>query len=139
MLDFYRSLIDDRVRTNAYREALQRTVKPGDVVVDLGSGTGILALLALEAGARRVFAIEKSHAADALRFLVRRLGHADRIEVLHEQSTKVGISEPADVLVTETMGMFGFDQPIVGAVLDARKRLLRPDAPAIPQRSDRSI
>src|SRR5205807_474855 len=57
----------------------------------------------------------------------------------HEQSTKVEISEPADVMVTETMGMFGLDEAIVGAVLDARNRLLRPGAAVIPQRIALSI
>ena len=133
-LEYHRSLLADTKRTLAYRTAIQRVVKPGDVVVDLGSGSGILSFFAAEAGARHVYAIDHSHMADFAEFLSGHLGLSDRITVMHAPSPKVELPEPADVLVTETMGVAGFDEGILGYLLDARPRLLRPRARIVPGR-----
>ncbi len=76
------SLLLDKARCDAYREAIHRTVKPGDVVVDLGAGTGLLSFFALQAGARHVYAIEMSRIADVAAELIEANGfqrphHAD--------------------------------------------------------------
>lgn len=55
-----RDCLYDEVRTKRFEEAIKRTVKRGDIVADAGSGTGILALLALKHGAKKVYAIELS-------------------------------------------------------------------------------
>ena len=52
-------MIADRVRTDAYRQAIESSVK-GLVVIDVGAGTGILSIFAAEAGAKHVYAIESS-------------------------------------------------------------------------------
>jgi protein arginine N-methyltransferase 1 len=104
------------------------------VVLDLGSGSGILALFACQAGARRVFAVEQQRSAGIATFLARYLQFGDRIEVIHEHSTNVQLPEPADLLVTETIAMFGLEERILSSVIDARSRLLRPGAAIIPQR-----
>jgi len=128
MLDYHRVLLADKARTLAYRDALRRVVKPDDVVLDLGSGSGILAFFAREAGARRVFAIEQGPMADVIAFL-----HKD-VELFHEESTKVELPERATVLVTETLGTFGLQEQILSLVIDARARLLAPGATLVPRR-----
>jgi protein arginine N-methyltransferase 1 len=136
MLEVHRGLLLDELRTNAFREAIRRCVKPDSVVLDLGTGSGILASFAAEAGARRVFAIDSTHSADLASFLTRHLGFGDRIQVFHDRSINVELPEPADILVTETLGAFGFDEHILSSVIDARARLLKPDAIIIPRRVD---
>jgi predicted RNA methylase len=139
MLDVHRGLLLDQIRTNAFREAIRQRVTPDSVVLDLGTGSGILAFFACEAGARRVFAVDATHSADLAAFLTRQLGYSDRIEVMHAHSTKIELPEPADVLVTETLGAFGFNEHILSSVIDARARLLRPGAAIIPQRIELTI
>ena len=134
MLDQHRWLLSDRVRTLAFRDAIRQIVKPGDVVVDLGSGSGILAFFAAEAGAARVYAIERQHTADVAALLARHNRYHDRVVLLHEYSLKATVPERADVLVTETLGNFGLEEQIAGLTLDARERYLTPDAILIPQR-----
>jgi hypothetical protein len=136
MLEVHRELLLDEVRTSAYRHAIRHFVTSETVVLDLGAGSGILSFFACEAGARRVFAIDANHSADIAAFLARHLGYADRMQVFHDHSTKVELPEPADLLVSETLGPFGFDEHILSSVIDARTRLLRPNATMIPQRVD---
>jgi hypothetical protein len=134
MLDFHRELLADEGRTLAFRDAIRSVVTPDSVVLDLGCGSGILAFFACQAGARRVFAVEKEHDADVAALLSRSLGFADRLEVIHARSTEIELPEKATVLVTETLGALGLEERIVSSVRDARKRLLAPEAAIIPGR-----
>jgi SAM-dependent methyltransferase len=133
MIEYHRELLADETRTLAYREAIRRTVRAGDVVLDLGSGSGILSFLACEAGAAHVYAIDSGHMADVVTYLARHLGLSDRVTVFHQLSTEVELPRRADVLVTETMGSLGYDEQILGYILDARRRLLREGAAVIPR------
>ena len=130
--EFHRDLLADTIRTNAYRSAIRSVVTRDSVVLDLGTGTGILAFFACEAGARRVFAIEEGDAG-VTSMLARHLGLSDRVEIIHARSTQVELPERAHVLVTETLGPFGLDEHILSSVMDARARLLMPGATIIPR------
>ena len=134
VLDYHLSMLQDAHRMDAFRRAIDASVQPGDVVVDLGCGTGVLSFMACEAGAAKVYAIEGGPVIDAARELAADNGFADRIEFLEGWSLEVGIPEPADVLISETLGNAGLDEGIVAWTADARERLLRPGAVLLPQR-----
>jgi len=134
VLDYHLSMLLDTARMDSYRRAIDATVRPGDVVVDIGCGTGVLTFMACEAGAERVYAIEGGPIIEAARELAIDNGFADRIEFLGGWSVEVGIPEPADVLITETIGNAGLDEGIIAWTSDARQRLLRPGAVVLPQR-----
>jgi protein arginine N-methyltransferase 1 len=134
VLDYHLSMLHDTARMDAFRRALAATVRPGDVVVDIGCGSGILSFMACEAGARTVYAIESGPVVGLARELAVDNGFADRIEFVEGWSTEVDLPELGDVLVTETIGNAGFDEGIVAWTVDARRRLLRPGASLVPQR-----
>ena len=131
-LDYHVSMLRDTVRTNAFREAIHATVVEGDVVVDIGCGTGILSLFACQAGARHVYAIDRGPVLDVARDLARRNGLADRISFLRGESTVLDPPERADVLITETLWNLGLGEGLLSTVSDAVRRWLRPGAAIIP-------
>jgi protein arginine N-methyltransferase 1 len=136
MFEFHRQLLADEVRTTLFRQAIARVVKEDDIVLDIGTGTGVLAFFACQAGARHVYAIEVQHSADAALMLARRFGYAERLTVFHARSNDVELPEPATVLITETLGSLGFNEGFLSTVADARARLLAPGARLIPSRVD---
>jgi SAM-dependent methyltransferase len=134
VLDYHLSMLLDTARMQSYRRAIEASVQPGDVVVDIGCGTGVLSFMACEAGAKQVYAIEGGPVIELARELAIDNGFADRIEFLTGWSIDVGIPEPADVLITETLGNAGLDEGIIAWTADARQRLLRPGAALLPER-----
>ncbi len=131
----YYALANDERRNRKYVAALERTVKD-KVVVDIGTGKeAILARLALAAGARKVYAVEKGDEAYALAAAhVARLGLDDRISIIHGEAGAVSLPEPADVCVSEIVGPIGGCEGAAVIINDCH-RLLRPDGIMIPTRS----
>jgi type I protein arginine methyltransferase len=127
-------MIADTVRMRAYTAALRAAVQPGDIVIDIGTGTGIFALLACQYGARRVYAIEPNDNIQIARKLARENGFQDRIEFIQDLSTKVSLSEKADVIISDLRGLLPLLQKHIPVLADARKRLLKPGGILIPQR-----
>jgi predicted RNA methylase len=133
-LGVHRWMLRDRVRNEAYQRAIQRVVKPGDVVLDIGAGTGILSIFAAAAGARRVFAVERTAVAAVARAMIERNGFADRIEVISGDVEDVDLPEKVDVIVSEWMGGFGVDENMLAPQVIARQRYLKPGGTMIPAR-----
>jgi protein arginine N-methyltransferase 1 len=130
----YGEMIRDAPRMDAYVRALRQAVRPGCVVADIGTGTGIFALLACRFGARRVFALDPSGAIELARAIAVDNGLADRIEFLQAASTEVTLPERADVIVSDLRGILPLHQGHLVAIADARRRLLAPGGVMIPQR-----
>ena len=107
---------------------------PGAVVVDLGSGTGILGLLACQAGAKRVYSIEETSLIELARDIYQANGFADRTRFIKGLSTRVDLPEPADVILADQIGHFGFEAGLFDYFSDARRRFLKPNGVTIPQR-----
>jgi protein arginine N-methyltransferase 1 len=127
-------MIADEPRTSAYVTALRRVVREGSVVVDVGTGAGLFAMLACRFGARRVYAIEPSSAILLARQLAQDNGFASRIEFIQGESFDVTLTERADVLVADLRGRFSLFARHLPAMTDARRRFLAADGVIIPQR-----
>jgi protein arginine N-methyltransferase 1 len=129
----YGAMIADEARMGAFARALRQAVKPGAIVIDIGTGTGICALLACRLGARRVYAIEPSDAIQVAREIAAGNGCADRIEFIQAMSTQVTLSERADVIVSDLGGLLPWLHHHIGSIADARRRFLAPGGALIPQ------
>lgn len=133
--DYHYRMLADRARVRAYGRAIQQVVKPGDHVVEIGTGTGILAVLAARAGAR-VTAIERYSILDMARAVARHSGVEERIDFVRGDADQVQLDRPGDVLLSEIVGNRILNEGLLEATLDARRRLLVPGARLVPGRID---
>jgi len=134
VVDEHRQYLADAVRVSAFRRAIGEVVKPGQVVVDLGAGTGILGLLACRAGAGRVYAIDDGGVIELAREVGRANGFENRVVFVKGLSTEVDLPEKADVVVADQIGRFGFDAGLLEYFGDARRRFLKAGGVTVPSR-----
>jgi hypothetical protein len=127
-------MLNDRVRTSNYIQAIGNVVRSGDVVVEIGTGTGILSIAAAQAGANRVYAIESGAMGKLAEENFRVNGVEDVVQLVSGWSTHVQLPEHADVMVSEMVGDDPLAEGILEVTLDARKRFLRKDARVLPSR-----
>lgn len=126
-------MLNDEQRTRAYSDALNAVVTEHSVVVDVGTGTGILAALAARAGARKVYAIERSsNLAKFASDFFEKNGLSEKITVLEGVASQVEIPEKADVMVTETIGNDPLDEGLMDICFDAKKRFLKSNGILVP-------
>jgi len=131
--DFGR-MIADEGRTRAYAESLARHITPSSVVVDIGTGTGIFALVAARAGALKVYAIEPGDVIEFGRRVAALNGLTDRIEFIQALSTEVHLPDRADIVVSDIHGILPANGRSLRSILDARDRFLKADGTLIPRR-----
>src|SRR5438034_1057054 len=133
LLKYHQWCISDPVLMPAYRNAIRKTVRPGDIVLDLGAGTGILSLIACEAGASRVYAVEPTEIIALIPQLAADNGFADRVIPRKCESFDLELPERADVMIASMFGSAGIGNNMLKVVVDARERLLKPGGAIIPQ------
>lgn len=127
----HEGLLADAIRMNAYRAGIRRNIKAGDVVVDLGTGTGILAMLAAQQGPKIVHAIDHSNII-TLAEHVASANHFSNI-AFHKISSRRFVSdEPLDVILHEQIGQVLLDEGMVEKTLDLKKRLLKKSGRILP-------
>jgi protein arginine N-methyltransferase 1 len=130
----YGDMLADRVRMEAYAQALRVAVRPGSVLADIGTGTGIMAVLACQLGASRVFAIEPSPIIQVAREIAAANHYADKIEFFEDISTKVTLPVRADVIVSDLRGVLPPAEQHIPSIADARRRFLVPGGTLIARK-----
>lgn len=131
-------MLADRTRNRAYAEAIARSVRPGDIVLDIGTGAGLTAMLAARAGAAHVYTCEiQPLIAEAAKRVIAANGLSERITVLskpsHDLILGVDLPEPADVVISEIVDSVLLGEGALATLSHAMLALARPDARAIPE------
>lgn len=130
----YDIMLADPVRTRAYLDAIAHTVRPGDVVVEIGTGVGYFAVAAARAGARRVYAIEQSAVAEVARAVIADNGCAAVVTVIHDDAMRVSLPERGDVLLEDIRSVLPMHGRRIDVLADARTRHLKADARFVARR-----
>ena len=125
-------MLHDERRTGDYLAALAAAVGPDDVVLDIGTGSGVLAVAAARAGARHVYAVEASDIAAVAERVFEVNGVQDRVTRVPGWSRQIELPERADLLVAEVIGNEPFEEEILETTRDARQRRLKPGARLVP-------
>jgi predicted RNA methylase len=140
--DFPYMCLKDEARTLAFRAAIRAVVRPGDVVADIGAGTGILSFFAAEAGAERVYAVEMDPVLVAAlrRSLELNPSIADRIRVLEGDAAEVDLPKNVDVVVAELIETGLVDEQQVPVLNALRSReVITPSTRVVPAAYDTTL
>jgi type II protein arginine methyltransferase len=133
-------MLNDHERNRCYRVALERAIKPGMIVLEIGTGAGLLSLIAARLGARVYTCEANGIVAGAARLIARHNKLDDRITIISKLSSDLRIGEDlperADLLMSELFDDTLFGDGIVQFIDDARQRLLKPDATILPQKAE---
>eukprot|EP00916_Digyalum_oweni_P009220 GHVL01015568.1.p1 GENE.GHVL01015568.1~~GHVL01015568.1.p1 ORF type:complete len:586 (+),score=113.68 GHVL01015568.1:44-1759(+) len=134
------NMLQDNVRTSTYRAAILENAAGfrNKTVMDIGAGSGILSFFCAQAGAAKIYAVEASKVADVIPILSdANPWIGKRIQTVHkilEDITSAEIPEKVDILVSEPIGTFLFNERMIESFLDARDRFLKPDGYMYPNK-----
>ncbi|MBC2605359.1 50S ribosomal protein L11 methyltransferase [Pelagicoccus albus] len=131
-LGLQRYMVSDRPRTDAFAAAIKEALSGGETVIDVGTGSGLLAMLAAKAGAKKVYALDQSAVAAAARETVERNGMSETIEVINGNAADFQLMEPVDLIVSEWLGHFGFAETMLDDVIDCRDANLKEGGRMLP-------
>ncbi|KAG0463888.1 hypothetical protein HPP92_019508 [Vanilla planifolia] len=129
-----KEMLSDRVRMDAYYDAIFKNKQhfAGKVVLDVGTGSGILAIWSAQAGARKVYAVEATKMAQHAKALVQANDVQDVVEVIEGSMEEINLPEKVDVIISEWMGYFLLRESMFDSVICARDRWLKPTGVLYP-------
>jgi type I protein arginine methyltransferase len=127
-------MLGDYVRTGTYQRAMYSNSVDfaGKVVLDVGTGTGILAFFALQAGAAKVYAVDASNSVAVARKLAEANGYGDKVIVVKGKIEEITLPEKVDIIVSEPIGFLLVHERMLESYVVARERFLKPNGLMFP-------
>jgi hypothetical protein len=135
-LNGQRGMAFDNVRNEFYEAAIKQVVTPDSVVLDLGSGLGIHALMAARAGARRVFMVEPENVVHCAKEIAKHNGYGDRVEAFQGRIEEVELPEKVDVIISVFTGNLLYSEDLLPSLYYARDKWLKPGGTMIPNAAE---
>ncbi|XP_051917715.1 protein arginine N-methyltransferase 8-B isoform X2 [Hippocampus zosterae] len=134
----HEEMLKDEVRTLTYRNSMyhNKHVFKDKIVLDVGSGTGILSMFAAKAGAKHVYGIECSSISEYSERIIKS-NHLDSvITIINGKVEEVELPvEEVDIIISEWMGYSLFYESMLNTVIFARDKWLKPGGLMFPDRA----
>lgn len=132
------NMLQDLIRTGCYQQAFFQNVTDfrDKVVLDVGTGTGILAFFAAQAGARKVYAVEASQSASTAEILLKRNGFSGVVQIVRGKVEEISLPEKVDMIISEPLGFFLVHERMLESYIVARERFLKPGGRMFPSVGD---
>lgn len=131
-LELHRRMIADRARTDAFARAIAEVVQPTDRVLDLGTGTGVLAMLAAKAGARAVDAIDRADVAEVAKHLVKANKLGKQVTIRQGLAGELVLDSAVNLIISEWLGHFALVEGMLDDLCAARDKNLAPGGKMLP-------
>uniref|UniRef100_U5ENU4 Histone-arginine methyltransferase CARMER n=1 Tax=Corethrella appendiculata TaxID=1370023 RepID=U5ENU4_9DIPT len=131
------NMMQDFVRTSTYQRAIYSNSVDfnNKIILDVGAGSGILSFFAVQAGARKVYAVEASNMAQYAQQLVHSNNLIDKIHVIAGKIEEIELPEMVDVIISEPMGYMLYNERMLESYLHSKK-WLKHDGKMFPSRGD---
>jgi len=129
-------MLEDQVRMNAYKRAIEQHVKPDDVVLDIGCGIGILSFLAAKNGCKKIYAVDNSPIIKHAEKIAKNNGLEDKIKFYQKDLFSLKLKCKVDVLLHEAIGAFVFDENLIKLINYAKKNFLKDGGRILPNKID---
>ena len=134
-------MMNDKFRNSKYLEAIKLAIEDVDddsLILDIGTGSGLLSMMAAANGAGKVIACETSNIiADTAKKIIHKNGYKEKITVINKKSTELKIGEDlprkADLIISEILSAEFVGEGVRTSILDANKRLLKKNGKMIPE------
>lgn len=135
-LELQRRMVSDQPRTSAFAAAIRETVRSSDVVLDVGTGTGILAMIAAQAGAKQVYAIDQAEIAKTAANLVKANHLAERVRIFRGPAADLELPKKATLIISEWLGNAAFVEGMLDDLVVVRDKHLTKKGRMLPSEVD---
>lgn len=131
-------MMNDDKRNNAYLTAIKSAIKNNEYVLEIGTGSGLLSMMAIDAGAKKVITCEVSEPiAEAAKKIIKKNGYSNRIEVINKKSTELNINadleKKPDLIISEILSSEFVGEGVQRSLSDANQRLIKENGRMIPE------
>ena len=134
----HEEMIKDKIRTGSYKKAIEnnKTIFKDKIVLDIGSGTGILSIFAAKAGAKHVYGIEYADIADYSKEIIKQNNLSDKITIIQSKVEEAILPvDKVDIIISEWMGYFLLYESMLDTLLFARDKWLKKDGYLLPDKA----
>tara|TARA_B100000029_G_scaffold414062_1_gene417364 strand:+ start:1096 stop:2526 length:1431 start_codon:yes stop_codon:yes gene_type:complete len=131
-------MMNDNIRNEAFSKAIKEVVDEGDFVFEIGTGSGLLSMMAINQGANKVISCESSSdIASIAQEIINKNGYVDKIKIIEKNSLNIDVGndipQKADIVIAEILSSEFVGEGVLPSLYDAKRRLLKEDGKMIPE------